>query len=125
MDTKNLSPAFFTSLALIFLGALLLGLGSSFVAVLGWLMFLGGLFLNIFSTLVIVQKAKGGPLPEMIARVDSSQDVRDEAEDAAEELEDTKEPEPDTESQDVVASVRADEAEERIFRSNRPRVRNR
>lgn len=133
MDTKNLSPAFFTSLAVLFLGALLIGLGSSFAVVLGWLLFLAGICLNVFSTLVVIQKAKGGPLPDMIARADSSTTSdavhggTSEAEYEAEEEADELEPEPDTEAQDVVSSVRADGAEEneRIFRSNRPRVRNR
>lgn len=134
MDIKNLSPAFFTSLAVLFLGALMLGLGSGFIAVLGWVIFLAGLGLNVFSTLVVIQKAKGGPLPDLIARADSTtgktETVQDDdaPRDQAEETVAARrapEPEPDTQIQDVVAPENHEEAHEEIFKPARPRARNR
>lgn len=129
MDTKNLSPAFFTSLAAIFLGALLLGMGSSFVAVLGWLIFLAGFALNVFSTLVVIQKAKGGPLPELIARADSStsSDAAHGGTSEPEYEDDIEDDEPDTQTQNIVLTNAVEDTEEneRIFRGHRPHSRTR
>lgn len=131
MDTKNLSPAYFTSLAVLLLGALIIGLGTSFVAALGWVLFLVGCGLNLFSTLVVIQKAKGGPLPEMIARADSS--TRSDAVHGGTHLEEKEEskpsprhaaePDPDTESQPLIEEAAPEN--EPIFKRSRPRVRNR
>lgn len=138
MDTKNLSPAFFTSLAVLLFGALMLGLGSGFIAVLGWIIFLAGIGLNVFSTLVVIQKAKGGPLPELIARADSSThsdavhggtrniDEDDEPRDAAEETVAARravEPEPETQIQDIVVPENHEEAHDEIFKPARTRNR--
>lgn len=122
MNTKDLSPAFVTSLAGIFLGAILLSTSSTIVSVLGWILLLAGLGLNIFSTMVAIQSAKGGPLPTVITRElnhERTAGEKTEPEDLqAKPAEDT---EPETDAQPIIA---APENAEPVFKS-RPRARNR
>ena len=59
MDTKDLSPAYLTSLAALFAGALTVGASSTWVSVLGWVVLLAGMGLNVFATLVMVQRPQG------------------------------------------------------------------
>ena len=122
MDTKDLSPAYLTSLAALFAGALTVGASSTWVSVLGWVVLLAGMGLNVFATLVMVQRLKGGPLPAMIAGAAAAARVEYEEEDApaAPYL---YEPEAITESQPLVsaaASNAAASSDERIFRSRAP-----
>lgn len=140
MNTKDLSPAFITSLVAIFVAALMIGASSTVLTVLGWFILLVALGLNVLASMVSIQRAKGGPLPQMISenrhhtsagsaeRVVRREDCVDE--DRAE-REDVymHEPEADTEAQPVVSSVAASRVEEpqeeKIFRSRAPRPRNR
>lgn len=126
MDTKDLSPAYFTSLAALFAGALMVGTSSTWVSVLGWVVLLAGLGLNIFATLVMVQRLKGGPLPAMIAGVDTDAQVEYEEEEASVDTY-LYEPEVITESQPLVAAATPTASagdvasDDRIFRSRAPR----
>lgn len=126
MDTKDLSPAYFTSLAALFAGALMVGASSTWVSLLGWVVLLAGMGLNVFATLVMVQRLKGGPLPAMIAGADADAQVEYEEEGAPADPY-LYEPEAITESQPLVSaaapSAGAGEAasDESIFRSRAPR----
>ncbi len=57
MNTKELSPAFLTSLLVIFIGALLISFNSSLTGWIGWVLILAGLALNVFSALLTIQGA--------------------------------------------------------------------
>lgn len=126
MDTKDLSPAYFTSLAALFAGALMVGASSTWVSVLGWVVLLAGLGLNIFATLVMVQRLKGGPLPAMITGADTDAQVEYEEEEASVDTY-LYEPEAITESQPLVAAATPTASagdvasDDRIFRSRAPR----
>ncbi|WP_237195998.1 hypothetical protein [Rothia nasimurium] len=126
MDTKDLSPAYFTSLAALFAGALMVGASSTWVSVLGWVVLLAGLGLNIFATLVMVQRLKGGPLPAMITGADTDAQVEYEEEEASVDTY-LYEPEAITESQPLVAAATPTASagdvasDDRIFRSRTPR----
>lgn len=142
MNTKDLSPAFITSLVAIFLAALMIGSSSTVLTVLGWFILLVALGLNVFSSMVSIQRAQGGPLPAMITadhrvssrRADAAGEedsrrasYRDDYQDDEPSYE--YEPEEDTEAQPLVSSVAASSSapasEEKIFRSRAPRPRNR
>lgn len=132
MNTKDLSPAFITSLVAIFIAALMIGATSTVLTVLGWLLLLIALGLNVFASMVSIQRAKGGPLPAMITEQQRPAGSRRVAHEAHESEEESKEeyayePEEDTEAQPVVSSVAASsaESEEKIFRNRAPRPRNR
>ncbi|WP_185173791.1 hypothetical protein [Rothia nasimurium] len=123
MDTKDLSPAYLTSLAALFVAALMVGASSTWVSVLGWVVLLAGVGLNVFATLVMVQRLKGGPLPAMITGAGRDAQVEyEEEEDAPADLH-FSEPEAITESQPLVsaAAPSAAASDERIFRSRAPR----
>lgn len=126
MDTKDLSPAYFTSLAALFAGALMVGASSTWVSMLGWVVLLAGLGLNIFATLVMVQRLKGGPLPAMITGADTDAQVEYEEEEASVDTY-LYEPEAITESQPLVAAATPTASagdvasDDRIFRSRTPR----
>lgn len=126
MDTKDLSPAYLTSLAALFVAALMVGASSTWVSVLGWVVLLAGVGLNIFATLVMVQRLKGGPLPAMITGAGSDTQVEYEEEEAPGDTY-LYEPEAITESQPLVAAAApaasaGDVAsDDRIFRSRAPR----
>ncbi|QRZ61608.1 hypothetical protein [Rothia sp. ZJ932] len=118
MDFKELSPAFLTSLATIFVGAILAGTGLTLVTVLGWLLILGGIGLNVFAALVSIQQAKGAPLPFLIAsHEDHGESPRESAE--VQEVELNEDPEPDTESQPIVVTDKTEEKDSSIFRTVR------
>ena len=130
MNTKDLSPAFITSLVAIFVAALMIGATSTVLTVLGWLILLIALGLNVFASMVSIQRAKGGPLPAIITEqhrpVASRRAPQEFEEEAVEEY--AYEPEEDTEAQPVVSSVAASsaaESEEKIFQNRTPRPRNR
>lgn len=126
MDTKDLSPAYLTSLAAFFAGALMVGASSTWVSVLGWVVLLAGLGLNIFATLVMVQRLKGGPLPAMITGADTDAQVEYEEEEASVDTY-LYEPEAITESQPLVAAATPTASagdvasDDRNFRSRTPR----
>lgn len=61
MNTKVLSPAFITSLVAIFVAALMIGVSSTILTVLGWLVLLAAVGLNVVASMVSIQRAKGGP----------------------------------------------------------------
>lgn len=125
MDPKELSPAYFTSLASIVLGALMIGASSTLVSVLGWLLLFAGVGLNAFSVLIMVQRLKSGPLPSAL----TGESYPAQTEPAKDAEADITEPEPDTEAQQIIHSEAekssAAEDDQRIFRapSPRPRVR--
>lgn len=124
MDTKDLSPAYLTSLAAFFAGALMVGASSTWVSVLGWVVLLAGMGLNVFATLVMVQRLKGGPLPAMITGADADAQVEYEEEEDAPAEPYLYEPEAITESQPLVSAAApsaAASSDERIFRSRAPR----
>lgn len=108
MDFKELSPAFLTSLAAIFVGAMMASASSILVTVIGWSLILGGMGLNVFATLISIQQAKGAPLAFF---------GREGDEDVVEEVELVEEPELDTESQPIVVEEEKAEADQAIFRS--------
>ena len=138
MNSKDLSPAFLTSIAVIFVGALFIGSASAGASVFGWLLLLVGLGLNVFSAWVSIQRLKGGPLPPMLtgsAHVQHEEFIEVEE---VEEVEHEEHPherrsvaasEPDTEEHPVITTEQLDQvepADEKIFRSSRtPRPRNR
>lgn len=125
MDTKDFSPAYLTSLAILLIGALVVGAESVWLVLLGWILVIAGLALNVFATLVMVQRFKGGPLPELLAgrELESSQHEVSLQEQATSETRTAPaEPEEITESQEVVPASSghaSDAADERIFRSSR------
>lgn len=96
-----------------------MGVSSSLLAVLGWVLLLAGLGLNIFSTLVMIQRSKGGPLPALLtggATPAESEDVTEAP--AAVHID---EEEPVTESHEIIPSDAAATSDERIFRPRPPR----
>lgn len=128
MNTKDLSPAYFTSLVAVCVGALMIGTSTTWVLVLGWVALLGGVALNIFATLIMIQRLKGGPLPALIAGqgdgVQEDEAVDEGQGDQPEGAQDD-EPEAVTESHQVVPAETP--TDDRIFRprarSPRPHVR--
>ncbi|MDO4916116.1 MAG: hypothetical protein Q3974_00665 [Rothia sp. (in: high G+C Gram-positive bacteria)] len=139
MNTKDLSPAFITSLIAIFVAALMIGASSTVLTVLGWFILLVAVGLNVLASIVSIQRAKGGPLPQMVSgnrhrplsgSAERTAHLEEYVEDEAEH-DDVymHEPEADTETQPVVSSVSASRGEEpqeeKIFRSRPPRPRNR
>lgn len=112
MDFKELSPAFLTSLAAIFVGAIMIGASSTFITVLGWILLLAGLALNVFSAVVSIQQAKGAPLPFL------HEDREPKALSQNEDVSFDEDPEPDTESQPIVSIAEdADGQDNSIFKS--------
>lgn len=124
MDPKELSPAYFTSLAATLVGVLLVGVSSYVLSLIGWVVLLLGLGLNIFSTLVMAQRLKGGSLPALLTGERGAPAERETRAEA-----DVKEPEADTETQPVISrqttghGSETNTTDERIFRSQTPRPR--
>lgn len=118
MDPKDLSPAYLTSLASLLVGALLVSVSSSLLAVLGWVLLLAGLGLNIFSTLVMIQRSKGGPLPALLTGGESQKEAESLGEVSDKQID---EAEPVTESHEILPSNPAATSDERIFRPRPPR----
>lgn len=108
MNFKELSPAYLTSLAVLLLGALFIALPATWLTGLGWLLVILGLGLNLFATLVMLQRYSGGPLTDLFAEEEAQPAGQLEAE--------GQEPEPVTEAQEVVAAEQKQD-DERIFRS--------
>ena len=70
MDFKTLSPAYLTSLGVIFCGALLIGTSSPCLLWLGWILLILALGLNVLAFVLSVGKAKGNPTPALVANLD-------------------------------------------------------
>lgn len=70
MDFKTLSPAYLTSLCVIFCGALLIGTSNPWLLWLGWILLILALGLNVLAFVLSVGKAKGNPTPALVANLD-------------------------------------------------------
>ena len=70
MDFKTLSPAYLTSLGVIFCGALLIGTSTPWLVWLGWILLILALGLNVLAFVLSVGKAKGDPIPALVANLD-------------------------------------------------------
>lgn len=70
MDFKTLSPAYLTSLGVIFCGALLIGTSTPWLVWLGWILLILALGLNVLAFVLSVGKAKGNPTPALVANLD-------------------------------------------------------
>ena len=70
MDFKTLSPAYLTSLGVIFFGALLIGTSNPWLLWLGWILLILALGLNVLAFVLSVGKAKGNPTPALVANLD-------------------------------------------------------
>lgn len=70
MDFKTLSPAYLTSLGVIFCGALMVGSSSPWLIWLGWILLILALGLNVLAFVLSVGKAKGDPTPALVANLD-------------------------------------------------------
>lgn len=70
MDFKTLSPAYLTSLCVIFCGALLIGTSNPWLLWLGWILLILALGLNILAFVLSVGKAKGDPTPALVTNLD-------------------------------------------------------
>lgn len=104
MNFKELSPAYLTSLAALLLGALFIALPATWLTGLGWLLVILGLGLNLFSTLVMLQRYSGGPLTDLFAEEEAQLEAEG------------QEPEPVTEAQELVDAAEQKQEDERIFR---------
>ena len=92
MDFKTLSPAYLTSLGVIFCGALMVGSSSPWLIWLGWILLILALGLNVLAFVLSVGKAKGDPTPALVTNLDgfeSSEEnrIRERAEHRREERE--------------------------------------
>lgn len=70
MDFKTFSPAYLTSLGVIFCGALLIGTSTPWLVWLGWILLILALGLNVLAFVLSVGKAKGNPTPALVANLD-------------------------------------------------------
>lgn len=70
MDFKTLSPAYLTSLGVIFCGALLIGTSNPWLLWLGWILLILALGLNVLAFVLSVGKAKGDPTPALVTNLD-------------------------------------------------------
>lgn len=70
MDFKTLSPAYLTSLGVIFCGALMVGSSSPWLLWLGWILLILALGLNVLAFVLSVGKAKGDPTPALVTNLD-------------------------------------------------------
>ena len=70
MDFKTLSPAYLTSLGVIFCGALLIGTSNPWLLWLGWILLILALGLNVLAFVLSVGKAMGDPIPALVANLD-------------------------------------------------------
>ena len=70
MDFKTLSPAYLTSLGVIFCGALLIGTSNPWLLWLGWILLILALVLNVLAFVLSVGKAKGDPTPALVTNLD-------------------------------------------------------
>lgn len=70
MDFKTLSPAYLTSLGVIFCGALMAGSSIPWLFWLGWILLILALGLNVLAFVLSVGKAKGDPTPALVTNLD-------------------------------------------------------
>ena len=116
MDFKTLSPAYLTSLGVIFCGALLIGTSSPWLVWLGWILLILALGLNVLAFLLSVGKAKGNPTPALVTNLDGFESsvesrIRERAEHRREERE-AAEHEAAEQAEQEVAPAEAAEAVE-------------
>ena len=115
MDFKTLSPAYLTSLGVIFCGALMVGSSSPWLIWLGWILLILALGLNVLAFVLSVGKAKGDPTPALVTNLDgfeSSVEHRREEREAAEHEAAEQSAEATAEAEHEVAPVEAAEAVE-------------
>ncbi|WP_315295937.1 hypothetical protein [Rothia mucilaginosa] len=118
MDFKTLSPAYLTSLGVIFCGALMVGSSSPWLIWLGWILLILALGLNVLAFVLSVGKAKGDPTPALVTNLDGFESsvenrIRERAEHRREEREAAEQSaEATAEAEHEVAPVEAAEAVE-------------
>lgn len=118
MDFKTLSPAYLTSLGVIFCGALLIGTSNPWLLWLGWILLILALGLNVLAFVLSVGKAKGDPTPALVTNLDGFESsvenrIRERAEHRREEREAAEQSaEATAEAEHEVAPVEAAEAVE-------------
>lgn len=118
MDFKTLSPAYLTSLGMIFCGALLIGTSNPWLLWLGWILLILALGLNVLAFVLSVGKAKGNPTPALVANLDGLESsvenrIRERSEHRREERE-AAEQEVAAQAEQEVASAEAAEAAEAV-----------
>ncbi|WP_455111322.1 hypothetical protein [Rothia mucilaginosa] len=118
MDFKTLSPAYLTSLGVIFCGALLIGTSNPWLLWLGWILLILALGLNVLAFVLSVGKAKGNPTPALVANLDGLESsvenrIRERSEHRREERE-AAEQEVAAQAEQEVASAEAAEAAEAV-----------
>lgn len=118
MDFKTLSPAYLTSLGVIFCGALLIGTSNPWLLWLGWILLILALGLNVLAFVLSVGKAKGDPTPALVTNLDGFESsvenrIRERAEHRREERE-AAEQEVAAQAEQEVASAEAAEAAEAV-----------
>lgn len=123
MDFKTLSPAYLTSLGVIFCGALLIGTSNPWLLWLGWILLILALGLNVLAFVLSVGKAKGNPTPALVTNLDGFESsvenrIRERAEHRREEREaaeqEAGEHEVAAQAEQEVASAEAAEAAEAV-----------
>ena len=123
MDFKTLSPAYLTSLGVIFCGALLIGTSNPWLLWLGWILLILALGLNVLAFVLSVGKAKGNPTPALVANLDGFESsvenrIRERSEHRREEREAAEqgagEHEVAAQAEQEVASAEAAEAAEAV-----------
>ena len=111
MDFKTLSPAYLTSLGVIFCGALMVGSSIPWLLWFGWILLILALGLNVLAFLLSVGKAKGNPTPALVTNLDGFESsvenrIRGRAEHRREEREAAKH---EAAEQSVEATAEADQ----------------
>lgn len=123
MDFKTLSPAYLTSLGVIFCGALLIGTSNPWLLWLGWILLILALGLNVLAFVLSVGKAKGDPTPALVTNLDGFESsvenrIRERAEHRREEREaaehEAVEHDAAAQAEQEVASAEAAEAAEAV-----------
>lgn len=122
MDFKTLSPAYLTSLGVIFCGALLIGTSTPWLVWLGWILLILALGLNVLAFVLSVGKAKGDPTPALVANLDGFESsvenrIRERAEHRREEREAA---EHEAVEQEVAPAETAETAEATEVREEEP-----
>lgn len=117
MDFKTLSPAYLTSLGVIFCGALLIGTSNPWLLWLGWILLILALGLNVLAFVLSVGKAKGNPTPALVANLDGLESsvenrIRERSEHRREEREATEQEVAPAEAPEAVEAAEPTEATE-------------
>ena len=113
MDFKTLSPAYLTSLGVIFCGALLIGTSNPWLLWLGWILLILALGLNVLAFVLSVGKAKGDPIPALVTNLDGLESsVENRIRERAEHRREEREPAEHEATTQEVAPAEAPEAVE-------------